>query len=128
MTFTEAIRTVWSKYATFPGRATRPEYWWWVLFVVLLNIVTSIVDGAIVAPGELVQPLSAIAALVLLLPGLCVGVRRLHDIDRSGWWLLIVFVPLVGVLVLLFWLTRPGAEGNNRFGAPPGAASPDARY
>ena len=65
MSFAEAIRTVWSKYATLSGRAARPEYWWWVLFVVLLNIATSIVDGVVIAPGELVQPLSSIAALVL---------------------------------------------------------------
>ena len=136
MSFTEAIRTVWSKYATLTGRATRPEYWWWVLFVVLLSIATNIVDGAILAPmlgfdryGEFaVQPLSAIVSLVLFLPGICVGVRRLHDIDRSGWWMLIIFIPFIGVLVLLYWLTQRGSDGANRFGVPQGATRPEAHY
>ncbi len=137
MSFTEAIRTVWSKYTTLSGRAARPEYWWWVLFVVLLNIVTGLVDGAIIAPAlgferfaqEAWQPLSLIASLAVLIPGICVGVRRLHDIDRSGWWLLIILIPFIGVLVLLYWMTRPGTDGANRFGMPQDAASrPDAPY
>ncbi len=137
MSFTEAIRTVWSKYTTLSGRAARPEYWWWVLFVVLLNIVTGLVDGAIIAPvlgferfaQEAWQPLSLIASLAVLIPGICVSVRRLHDIDRSGWWLLIILIPFIGVLVLLYWTTRPGADGANRFGMPQSAASrPDAHY
>ncbi len=136
MSFTQAIRTVWSKYATLSGRATRPEYWWWVLFVLLLNIATSIVDVFIIAPalglesfGEFAeQPLSLIVSLALFVPGFCVSVRRLHDIDRSGWWLLIIFIPLIGMLVLLYWMTRPGTDSANRFGVPQSAASPDAHY
>lgn len=135
MSFTEAIRAVLSKYATLSGRAARPEYWWWVLFIVLLNIVTRLVDGGVIAPAlgferfehDAGQPLSLIAAVALFLPGLCVSARRLHDIDRSGWWLLVAFIPLLGVLLLLYWVTRPGTSGSNRFGAPPSAAIPDAR-
>lgn len=135
MSFIEAIQTVWSKYATLSGRASRPEYWWWVLFIVLLNIVTGIVDGAIIAPAlgyerftqDAGQPLSLIAALALLIPGFCVGVRRLHDIDRSAWWLLIILIPFIGVLVLLYWMMRPGSSGSNNFGEPPSAAHPDAQ-
>ena len=83
--------------------------WWWVLFVLLLDIATSIVDVFIIAPalglesfGEFAeQPLFLIVSLALFVPSFCVGVRRLHDIDRSGWWLLIIFIPLIGVLVAL---------------------------
>ena len=135
MSFIEAIRAVFSKYATLSGRAARPEYWWWVLFILLLNIVTGVVDGAVIAPAlgyerfaeDAGQPLSLITGVALLLPGFCVGVRRLHDSDRSAWWLFIVLIPLIGVLVLIYWLTQAGTSGANRFGVPPSAASPDAR-
>lgn len=120
MSFTEAIRTVLSKYATLSGRAARPEYWWWVLFILLLNIVTSLADGS----GHI---LSFIIAMALLVPGFCVSVRRLHDTGRSGWWLLVFPIPLIGVLLLLYWMTRPGTEGGNGFGMPPGTTSPDAQ-
>jgi len=134
MSFTEAIQTVWSKYATLSGRATRPEFWWWVLFVILLNMATGIIDRIVIAPAlgfEMLektagQPLSLIVSLALIIPGFCVSVRRLHDIDRSGWWLLINLIPIIGVLVYLFWLTRPGTDGANRYGAPSGAERPDA--
>lgn len=127
MSLTEAVRTVLSKYATFSGRAARPEYWWWCLFVFLLSIATNIIDASIVEPAiglpafgaEAVQPLSAIVGLALLLPGLAVSVRRLHDLDRSGWWLLIVFIPIIGVLILLYWFVCRGTQGPNRFGAAP---------
>ena len=135
MTFIEAIKTVWSKYATLSGRAMRPEYWWWVLFVILLNIATTLVDGAVIAPalgfemfGPLSgRPLSMITTLAILIPGFCVTVRRLHDIDRSGWWMLINLIPMIGLLVFIYWMTRPGTEGANRFGAPPRTARPDAQ-
>jgi uncharacterized membrane protein YhaH (DUF805 family) len=135
MSFTEAIQAVWSKYATLQGRATRPEFWWWVLFVMLLNVATGIIDRTIIWPGlgfgmhdmTTGQPLSLIVALVLIIPGLCVTVRRFHDIDRSGWWLLIILIPIIGVLVYLFWVTRPSTDGDNRFGPPSGSAGPDAQ-
>jgi uncharacterized membrane protein YhaH (DUF805 family) len=125
MSFTEAIRTVWSKYTTLTGRAARSEFWWWILFVVLLNISTGIIDGIVVAPllgfepfAEFAgQPVSLILGLVLFLPGFCVGVRRLHDIDRSGWWYLILLIPFIGVIVLIYWWAQPGTKGSNRFGA-----------
>ena len=125
MSFTEAIRTVLSKYATFSGRASRPEFWWWVLFMVLLNIATGIVDAAFIAPTlgfepyeELAgQPLSLLVGLALLLPNISVSVRRLHDIDRSGWWYLIILIPFIGVLVVIYWAVQTGTSGSNRFGA-----------
>jgi uncharacterized membrane protein YhaH (DUF805 family) len=125
MSFTEAIRAVLSNYAIIAGRAARPEFWWWILFVGLLYIATGLVDGVLIAPAlgfkpfeELAgHPLSPLATLAIFVPGLCVGVRRLHDIDRSGWWFFITLIPLIGVLVLIYWWAQPGTKGNNRFGA-----------
>ncbi|MDA7946808.1 MAG: DUF805 domain-containing protein [Hyphomicrobiaceae bacterium] len=133
MTFTDAVRTCFSKYATFSGRAARPEYWWWVLFSVLVNIASNIVDAYLIAPalglppfGEnSAQPLSIIVGLALLLPGLAVAVRRLHDIDRSGWWMLIALIPIIGLIVLIYWAVQPGTESDNQYG--PGRAR-DAAY
>lgn len=129
MTFQQSIRTVLSKYATFSGRAARSEYWWWVLFVVGLNFITTIIDATLIAPGlgldpvgdsdAAVAPLSMVVGLLLFLPGLAVSVRRLHDLDKSGWWLLVMFVPLVGVLLLIFWFASRGTKGPNRFGREP---------
>ena len=113
----EAVATCFAKYVGFEGRATRPEYWWWVLFVVavavILQIVGAIVLGADSGAGGV---LSGLFYLATFLPGLAVSVRRLHDTDRSGWWLLIAFIPLIGSLVLLYFMVQPGTPGPNRFG------------
>lgn len=111
MTFQEAVRTCLTKYATFRGRARRPEYWWFVLFVFLAQFVAGIVD-AILFPGPEAQsgPVGGIVTLALLLPTLAAGARRLHDIGRSGWWLLLGLVPIVGTLVLLWWFVQPSRE------------------
>ncbi len=119
-----AVKTVLGKYATFSGRAARPEYWWWVLATIILYVTLGIIDGALVAPmmgyesfsPESAQPLSAIASLALLLPNLAVAARRLHDTDRSGWWLLLSLIPIIGTLVLIYFLVQRGTEGSNRFG------------
>lgn len=115
MDFQTSIRTVLSKYATFTGRATRSEFWWFALFVILVNIATSIIDNLIIGAPVL----NTISALGLLLPQLAAGVRRLHDIDRSGWWLLIVLIPLIGWIVLIFFNVQPSQQGANRFGPQP---------
>lgn len=127
MGFTEAVRTVPSKYATFSGRASRSEYWWWALFMFLLLLVVGLLDGFMIAPllgfpafaPEAGQPLSVIVSLALFLPNLAVNIRRLHDRDRSGWWILIVFIPIIGMLVLLFWFVLPGTPGPNTHGEDP---------
>ena len=95
MSFATAVRTVLSKYATFSGRARRSEYWWWYLFFVLVLAATTVIDGATGAepvPGSTAGWVTTLVALALMLPHLAVGARRLHDIGRSGWWLLIVCV------------------------------------
>ena len=120
-----AVRTVLSKYATFEGRASRAEFWWWSLAMLLLQLVTQLIDAFLIAPmlgfdpaaENAGQPLSLLLSLAVLLPAIAVAVRRLHDIGRSGWWLLIGLVPLVGALVLLWFYTRPSDE-TNAWGPP----------
>ena len=102
MGFAEAVSTCLSKYATFDGRASRPEYWWFALFGVLVSIVGSIIDAT---AGTYVVGL--LLGLALLLPSLAVGVRRLHDTGRSGWWLLIAIIPLIGGIWLIVLLCQP---------------------
>ena len=124
MDMVTAVRTVLGKYATFSGRAARPEYWCWILATIILYAILGIIDGAMVAPmmgfesfaPEAGQPLSMVASLALLLPNLAVAARRLHDTDRSGWWLLLSLIPIIGTLVLLYFLVLRGTEGSNRFG------------
>lgn len=118
MGFGQAIAACLSKYADFQGRAARPEYWWFALFNALASIPASIVDKDLIG----YPLLQAIVALGLIVPTVAVAVRRLHDTDRSGYWLLIVFAPLIGGLALLVWFCLKGAAGANRFGAAPNAA------
>lgn len=127
MNFPTAVKTVLSNYARFEGRASRSEYWYWVLAVVLTSLVLSVIEGAIIAPAigfepfdpQAGQPLRLLMMLAVLLPSLAVSVRRLHDGGRSGWWLFIQLVPFIGSLILLWWYIRPGDESDNDFGAPP---------
>jgi len=106
MTFGESISTCFSKYATFEGRATRSEYWWFFLFSFLAS-------GAAGLMGETV---SGLFSLAILLPSLAVGVRRLHDTDRSGWFLLLWFLPVIGWIILIVWAVQDSKEPN-RFSA-----------
>ena len=107
------------KYATFEGRARRKEYWFFVLFYFVIAVVLSIAEGMVGTGGILV----GLFALGMILPNLAVSVRRLHDTDHSGWWLLISLVPLVGAIVLLVFFCTGGTAGSNRFGADPKAAA-----
>ncbi|MFI9616117.1 DUF805 domain-containing protein [Streptomyces sp. NPDC052023] len=103
------------KYAVFSGRARRKEYWMYVLVYVILAVVLAIVDFAVIGS----QILGAILALGLLLPSLGVTVRRLHDTGRTGWWILIGLVPLVGSIVLLVFMCLEGETGGNKYGENP---------
>jgi uncharacterized membrane protein YhaH (DUF805 family) len=101
MTFGDAVRDGFSKYATFSGRSSRAAYWWWFLFALLVGVAANIIDAIIGA-----YVVSIIAGLALFLPGLAVLIRRYHDAGHSGWWVLLFIVPVVGVVVwLIFALT-----------------------
>ncbi|MBA3668448.1 MAG: DUF805 domain-containing protein [Sphingomonas sp.] len=112
------------KFADFSGRAPRAEYWWFYLLFVILYLVVSIVDSMVgVKAFGPYGILVALLSLALLIPSLAVGVRRLHDTDRSGWWFLIILIPLIGAIVLLVFFVSGGTKGSNRFGDDPYAAS-----
>ena len=114
-----AVNTVLSKYATFTGRASRSEFWWWILAVFLTLIVVGIVDAVLFGTGpEAGQPISALVSLGLLLPNIAVGARRMHDIGKSGWWLLIGLIPVIGFFVLLYFYVQPSDPETNQYGAP----------
>lgn len=110
MDFGQAIKTCLNKYATFDGRAGRAEFWWFVLFNVLVSIAASIVW----------HRLGNVAGLVLLLPSLAVGARRLHDIGKSGWFQLLWLVPIIGLIILVYWAVQKGDPNSNEYGPPPG--------
>jgi uncharacterized membrane protein YhaH (DUF805 family) len=113
MGFVDAVKSVYTRYVDFSTRSSRSEYWWFVLFYVIAGIVLGIVDMII---G--INILTAILMLGSIIPGIAVGVRRLHDIGRSGWWMLIGFIPLVNLL-LIYWYVLPGEEGDNAWGSNP---------
>ena len=118
MGFSDAVRSVLSQYVGFSGRAPRSEYWYWVLFTILISIVAGILDAVLFSDSG-ISPLDSIVTLILLLPGLAVSVRRLHDIGRSGWWVLISLVPVIGWILLIVWAATKGEPTENRFGQPP---------
>lgn len=151
MSFIESIRTVLSKYAVFNGRARRSEYWWYTLAVV---IVSAILSAVLIAPGysayltstmewsmagDPAAPMPAMPGslvtgylimslvnLALLLPSLGVTVRRLHDTGRSGFWIFLGLVPIVGGIILIVWEASAGTPGPNQFGPDPKAVEQTA--
>jgi uncharacterized membrane protein YhaH (DUF805 family) len=117
MSFTEAIASCLKNYVGFSGRAPRSEYWYWVLAVIILAIITGGLDYVIFDATQY-GPLTTIFGLATFLPGLAVGIRRLHDIDRTGGWTLIALTG-IGLFVLLVFACLKGTTGPNRFGPDP---------
>ncbi len=105
---------VLKKYFVFSGRARRKEYWMFALINFLIMIGLTIIDGVL---GTMV--LGMIYSLAVLIPGIAVTFRRLHDIGKSGWWLLLLLVPFVGVIVILVFMFLAGEEGDNQYGSNP---------
>jgi len=110
---------VLKKYAVFNGRARRKEYWMFFLFNVIIALVLGFIEGLAGGPGILVS----LYSLAVLIPGIAVFVRRLHDTNRSGWWLLIALVPLVGIIVSLGFMAQDSQQGENQYGSNPKAAT-----
>ena len=122
MGFQEAVKKCFSEYITFTGRAARSELWWFVLFIFLGNLVFSFLDRMLFGSGmdgQQVSILGALFSLAVFLPSIAVGVRRLHDLDKSGWWYLLILIPLLGALILIFFFVQKGTTGPNRFGDDP---------
>jgi len=112
--FAEAVKSGFGKYVNFSGRAARSEYWFWTLFTIVVAVVMGILDS-IVFPGIHSGALSPLSSLALFLPSLAVSARRLHDLDRTAWWLLLVLTG-IGIIVLIVWDCMKGTAGSNRFG------------
>ena len=114
MSFTDAVKSVFSQYVGFKGRARRSEYWWFVLFNIIVSVVISLIARL---TGW--NFLSILYSLAVLLPGLAVAVRRLHDIGKSGWFYLFAFIPLVGAIILLVWFCKDSEPVANAYGPNP---------
>jgi uncharacterized membrane protein YhaH (DUF805 family) len=133
MSFGQAIASGFKNYVSWKGRATRAEYWWWTLFVFIVELPFSIIYN-VASQGELQKAMESgdqaatlaatfgpaywlllLVSLVFFLPSLAVTIRRLHDIDRSGGWFWIILVPFAGSIVLLVFALLPSTPGKNRF-------------
>ncbi len=119
MNMGQAITSCMRKYATFSGRASRSEFWWFYLFCVLLSWGTQIVGYALASISPVLAVLPLVVTLVLLLPQFAVACRRLHDVGRSGWWQLLVLTG-VGIILLIIWWARRPQEEENKYGVPVG--------
>ncbi len=125
MTFTESVKTCFKKYADFSGRATRSEYWYFVLFNFIVSMVISygttfiVLGMGVEAPsGVYAAPLvSMLYSLAVLLPSIAVAVRRLHDVGKSGWYYFFVLIPLIGPLYLIYLFVK-ASDGENQYGLP----------
>lgn len=111
---------VLKKYAVFSGRARRREYWFFALFNVIVTAVFAVLDNVLGFGGEAgYGVLTGLYSLAILLPAIGVTVRRLHDTSHSGWWLLIVFIPIIGALILLYFTIKDSDPGANQYGPRP---------
>ena len=122
----EAVKLYFKNYFKFEGRSRRAEYWWPVLALFLFSIIIQIVSGIFVAMGDagaiiagLLMLVSVVVSLGTFIPSIAVAFRRLHDTDRSAWWLLIGFIPLIGAIVLIIFFALEGTKGSNKFGEDP---------
>jgi uncharacterized membrane protein YhaH (DUF805 family) len=112
--FQDSVRTVFQRYATFTGRSRRPEYWWFVLFNFIVSAALGLISGFLFNSEN--DLLGGLYSLAVLVPSLAVAVRRLHDIGRTGWWLLIGLIPIVGLIVLIVFFATKGEERDNQYG------------
>jgi uncharacterized membrane protein YhaH (DUF805 family) len=123
VSFPDAIRLGFQHYFDFRSRSTRAEFWWWALFAVLADVILSVVDMRMgtfnVESGN--GLISGLFSLGLFIPGLALGARRLHDINRTGWWQLMwfVFFLVIPMIILLWWAAKPSDEGTNKHGPTP---------
>lgn len=121
------VDTVKNRYAKFDGRATRSEYWYFILFNFIISFIAVLLDRVVINPMLGATPeqaqqggfLQIIIALALLIPSIALGVRRLHDIGKSGWWILVGLIPIIGFIVLIYFYVQDSQAGNNIYGTNP---------
>ena len=131
MSFIDSVKSGFVRYFEFENRSSRSEYWWWMLFVWLTSLLLTVINSALFGPtvvesntGELLIMYDAgvpglVFSLFVLIPSLALNCRRLHDIDKSGWWQTILLIPIVGLIVMVYWCVKAGDRGENRFGPDP---------
>ncbi len=119
MSLSTSVKVCFKKYATFEGRAQRSEFWYFCLFCLLVGIVTLYIDISVLGYSveEEYTPLNTIAYLAVFLPSISVTARRLHDIGKSGWWMLLALTG-IGIILLIIWYATEGEKKKNRFGNP----------
>jgi len=125
MSFTKSIETCFSKFADFSGRGSRSEYWWFYLFNILIGFVTAFADLLIFHDQILERefmPINTIISWIMFVPGTAAYIRRLHDVNRSGWWVFIA-LTVVGLIPLFYWTICKGTDGPNKYGDDPLADS-----
>ena len=115
MGFVEASKSFFARYVDFQGRSSRSEYWWPLVMI----LVVYLVGFALAAVLPILGILILIFVLAIIIPSLAVTIRRLHDLDKSGWWIFIQLVPIIGPLLLLYWFCLKGTDGDNQFGPDP---------
>ena len=121
------IDTIKNRYAKFDGRATRSEYWYFILFYFIVSFIVVALDTFVVNPMLGATPeqaaqggiLQILLALALLIPSIALGVRRLHDIGKSGWWILVGLIPIIGLIVLIYFYVQDSQAGSNLYGPNP---------
>ncbi len=126
MEFVNAVVSGYKGFVKFDGRTPRAPFWYWMLFQIIIIVIISFIEGGghTVVEGAMIQshyeagPIATVWSLINFLPGLAIGIRRLHDLDKSGWWTLIAFTG-IGAIVLLVWDGSKGTSGANRFGPDP---------
>jgi uncharacterized membrane protein YhaH (DUF805 family) len=125
MGFTDAVRICLQKYADFSGRGRRSEYWYFALFNLLVAIAAGILDAILGTDFDTGSGvIGLLASLALLLPGLAAGVRRLHDTSRSGWWILIGLIPIIGWIILIVFYVQDSHPDNQYGPNPKGVPAP----
>lgn len=116
MNILQAVQACFVRYFDFQGRSSRSEYWWFVLFNLLLNVATAIFDLVVLGvSSDGFLPANTATTIITFIPGVAVSVRRLHDIGRSGWWIFLAFT-VVGIIPLIYWACQPGTPEANDYG------------
>ena len=118
MSFGQSIKSVFSQYATFSGRARRSEYWYFCLFDIIVSTAIACIIPALLGQN-VANVVDTVWGLAILLPSLAVTVRRLHDAGKSGWYIFISLIPIVGVILLIIKLAKDSEPGENKYGPNP---------
>jgi uncharacterized membrane protein YhaH (DUF805 family) len=119
MGFGEAISTNLSKITDFTGRASRPEFWWWILAIWILNLIVSLISGGWRGGSGFLWFIGWVISIILVLATLAVGCRRLHDTGKSGWLQLLLLIPCIGVIILIIFWVQPGNSTGDKYGPAP---------